>query len=105
MHFLTTRFGKRIITTLILLSLVGYFIFHAMQGKHGLRARVGLKKQLGSLESELSTLRDKRKKLEHNIQLLQAQKIDPDMLDEQARKLLNLAHPSDVVIMLPKTKQ
>lgn len=105
MHFLATRLGKRFITTLILLALVGYFIFHAMQGNHGLRSRVGLKKQLGNLENELSLLREKRKKLEHDIQLLHAQKIDPDMLDEQARKLLNLAHPSDVVIMLPKTDQ
>ncbi len=105
MQFLQTKVGKRFITMVILLSLVGYFVFHAMQGKHGLRSRVGLKKNLVTLEKELTMLRKERRKYEHYIQLMHDKKIDPDMLDEKARKLLNLAHPEDIIIMLPNSSR
>ena len=32
--------------------------------------------------------------------LLQAQELDPDMLDERARALLDYAHPNDLTLML-----
>ena len=105
MQLLQTKIGKQLTTMLILLSLVGYFIYHAMQGKHGLHSRVGLKKRLAALEQELQILRKERKKYQHYIQLMQNDKIDPDILDEKARKILNLAHPSDIVIMLPSSKR
>ncbi len=105
MQFLQTKFGKRLTTMMILLSLVGYFVYHAMQGKHGLRSRVGLKKNLVVLEKELAMLRKERKKYEHYIKLMQPKEIDPDILDEKARKLLNLAHPSDIIIMLPNSSR
>jgi cell division protein FtsB len=31
--------------------------------------------------------------------LLRPESLDPDMLEERARVLLNLAHPNDIVIM------
>ena len=105
MVFIRTNTAKRLTTMLVLLGLVVYFVFHAMQGKHGLRARVSLKKHLSSLEQQLVVLKAEREKFENYIQLMQSRTIDPDMLDEQARRLLNLAHPSEVIIMRPKQQK
>ena len=37
--------------------------------------------------------------LVHKASLLRRGKIDPDMLDERARAILNLAHPGDLIMM------
>ena len=99
MNYFFLNFGKGFLPTLLLLALAGYFVFHAIQGDHGLRARVTLKQKLSLLDKEYAQLQSERKKLEHYISLMHANKLDPDMLDEQARKLLNMAHPKDVMIM------
>ena len=105
MYFFAKRSGKRLVTMLFLLSLLAYFIFHAIQGRHGLSARVGFKRQLAKLEVQLSELKARRNMLEHYIGLMKSQTIDPDILDEYARRSLNLANPSDVIIMkIPKDR-
>ncbi len=97
--------SKKIITMFVLLGIVCYFVFHALQGKNGLRSRIALKKKMSGLEVQLSKLTDDRRKLDHYIELMKSQKIDPDMLDEQARELLNLAEPSDIIILKPTVKK
>ncbi|MEM7618863.1 MAG: septum formation initiator family protein [Pseudomonadota bacterium] len=93
------HYGRGLLTTALLICLAGYFIFHAIEGAYGLRARVILKQKLSALEVEFKALSVRRKKLEHKISLMQSEKLDPDMLDEQARRLLNMAHPDDIVIL------
>ena len=40
-----------------------------------------------------------RGRLERDVALLRPESLDPDMLDERARAILNLAHPDDLVMM------
>jgi cell division protein FtsB len=40
-----------------------------------------------------------RQRIERDVALLQPENLDPDMLDERARAILNLAHPDDLVMM------
>ena len=90
-----------VVPFLVSLGLICYFGYHAVQGKHGLKARAELNYRIERLETELAGLRAKRGLLERNVALMHPSKIDPDMLDEQARLLLNLAHPDDITIMRP----
>lgn len=99
MQTLFSCFGKGLSTALLLLALAGYFTYHAFEGDHGLHARVKLKQKLDGLEQQLSDLQVQRKQIEHEISLLQSDKLDPDMLDELARRILNMAHPEDIVII------
>ncbi len=78
-----------------------YFGYHLLHGKHGLEGRETLDQRARTLEHELATLRATRIGIERDIALLTSDKIDPDMLDERARAILNLAHPEDFVVMQP----
>jgi cell division protein FtsB len=77
---------------------VGYFGVNAYTGNRGLKAKHDLDAQIAELRDELSRLKRERTVWERRIALLQSNQIDPDMLDERARAMLNYAHPHDVVM-------
>jgi cell division protein FtsB len=80
--------------------LIGYFGVNAFSGDHGLKAKLDIEQQIASLSSELSHLQVERGQWERRIALLKSNRIDPDMLDERARSLLDYAHPNDLTLML-----
>ncbi len=86
----------------VCVSLIGYFAYHLFVGDHGLRARTRLETRISTLQGELSGLQAVRAKLDRDVALLRAEYLDPDMLDERARAILNFAHPNDIVIIEPK---
>jgi len=78
--------------------LIGYFGVNAYVGNHGLRAKQDLDHQIAQLTSEISRLESERRVWEQRVSLLRSDNIDPDMLDERARALLDLADPDDLVM-------
>jgi cell division protein FtsB len=80
-------------------GLIAYFGFHAWGGNYGLKAKKTYTAEITKLEEELSLVKSERVKLEHKISLLSPERIDPDMLDERARAILNYAHPNDIIIL------
>ena len=81
-------------------ALIGYFWFHAFSGQRGLHAKHEIDQQLQELTAELDRLKVEKGQWERKVALLRSDGIDPDMLDERARALLNVAHPNEVVMML-----
>jgi cell division protein FtsB len=77
---------------------IGYFGFNAYSGNHGLRAKQDLDQQIAQLTGELATLKAERASWERRVSLLKPESIDPDMLDERARSLLNYADPRDLTL-------
>jgi len=80
------------------LGVMVYFAYHAVHGDHGLYASWGLQARVESLAARRDRLAAIRADLEHKVALMRPESIDPDMLDEQARATLNLAHPNDIII-------
>ena len=70
---------------------IGYFGVNAYSGNRGLRAKQDLDQQIAQLSGELAGLKAERGIWERRVLLLRADSIDPDMLDERARVLLNYA--------------
>ena len=104
MAFLTQsprRVKARFAIPLVCLALIAYFGYHLVAGAHGLEARGRMEQRIRLLEGELAGLEAVRKRLERDVSLLKAEQLDPDMLDERARAVLNFAHPNDVVILRP----
>ena len=92
------RFGS-LIFPLLACGVGGYFAYHLQTGDHGLQARADLEKRKAVLAGELAGLKEVRKHLERDVALLRPESLDPDMLDERARAILNLAHPDDLVML------
>ncbi len=81
------------------LAVTGYFVWHGLHGAYGFWSAKQLESRIVELTAELDQLRDERRRLEQRVSLLRRESLDPDMLDERARALLNQAHPDDLVIM------
>ena|SRR2546423_731032 len=82
--------------------IIGYFGLSAYTGAHGLKAKQDLAQQQTSLTQERDRLAAERKAWEHKVSLLRADNLDPDMLDERARAMLNYLHPRDLTLILKK---
>ncbi|ALK09702.1 FtsB family cell division protein [Blastochloris viridis] len=94
---------RRILSILLLYSVtaagIAYFAFHGWNGDHGLQAKRGFEIEMARLHEELDAVRAERLAMEKKVALLRPQSLDPDMLDERARDLLNWAHPNDLVLV------
>jgi cell division protein FtsB len=83
-------------------ALIGYFGVNAYDGNYGLRAKQDLDQQITQLTGELAALKAERAGWERRVSLLKSDSIDPDMLDERARVLLNYADPRDLTLRLDR---
>jgi cell division protein FtsB len=93
---------RAVAVPLACLGLIAYFAYNLYVGERGLDARGHLESRIATLQGELDGLKAVREQLERNVSLLRAEHLDPDMLDERARGILNFAHPNDIVIVEPK---
>lgn len=85
------------------LALIAYFAYHAVEGEHGLHKRALLEQRVHLLEEELASLVKERQRIEHDVALItERAKTQPDLLDEQARSLLNYARPDEIVVLRAK---
>lgn len=79
--------------------LIGYFGVNAYTGNHGLKARAEIDAQIADLSAQRNAARAERQRWQHRIALLSPNSIDPDMLDERARALLEWIDPRDLVLI------
>jgi cell division protein FtsB len=82
--------------------LIGYFGVNAYTGARGLKARQDLDQQIAEMTRERDRVKAERAVWERRVGLLKSDRIDPDMLDERARALLNYVDPRDTVMMLKR---
>jgi cell division protein FtsB len=95
------RRGKVLIGPLLGMALTGYFAYHLVEGDRGLRAWVRLTQELRLAKENLSAVSAERAELEHRVSHMRGDHVDPDLLDSQVRKTLDLARPDEVVIITP----
>ncbi|HLW28187.1 MAG TPA: septum formation initiator family protein [Kiloniellales bacterium] len=81
---------------------VVYFAFHAVQGERGLMAHKRLSEELQQTRALAEQVAEERARWENRVALLRPEGIDPDMLEERARLLLNYLRDDEVVIYLPE---
>ena len=85
---------------MVLLGLIFYVATEAVRGAHGLAANRQLNTRVELLTKELAALKAEHTRLERDAALLKDKAAaQPALLDEQARSLLDFAHPSDIVIV------
>jgi cell division protein FtsB len=94
------RAGVLIVPT-ITAAFLAYFGFHAFHGEFGIYNKYRLDQQAAELKVQLAGIKAQRQELEQRVQLLHDGTIEKDMLDEQARRALNLSREDEVTIYRP----
>lgn len=92
------RRSRQIVLPIMGASVIAYFAYHTVQGDRGLLAYLRLGHEVRKAEVALAELVERRERLENRVGLLGGGSLDLDMLEEQARRNLNLAHPDDLIL-------
>ena len=94
--------ARYIVGPIIGVFAVGYFAFHAFRGERGIIALRQLTHQVDAAQHIYYKIKTQRKKLEHRVRLLHPDSLDPDMLDERSRIMLNYGFKDDIIIIPDK---
>ncbi len=79
-------------------GLISYFGVNAYTGDRGLHARLRLDLQIAELIKERNASKAERILWERRVGLLSSRSLDPDMLDERARALLDYVDGRDLTL-------
>ncbi len=88
------------LVSLACLVLLGYFAWTAFYGPRGYPYREQLNQHVATLKDEFDGIVAKHKAIETRVALMRPESMDPDMLDELARKTLDLAASNEITIKL-----
>jgi len=81
--------------------MMAYFAYHALHGDRGFYAWIMLKQERAQAVVTADAVAEQRGELEHRVNLLRSEHLDPDLLEERAQAILNFGMESDHVIFLP----
>src|SRR3954470_9471715 len=95
----------RLIVPAVSALFLAYFGFHAYHGEFGIYSKYQLEARTAELDAELARVKAQRIELERRVQLLHDGTLEKDMLDEQARRALNLSQADEMTIMLDDAEQ
>ena len=87
---------KNLLLALAFIMFVGLGV-QTYIGEHGLQARSTLNAHLSGLNKKLQLLQKKRVRLEHVTKLLAPGAVDRDMLEYQARELLDFVYEDELI--------
>jgi cell division protein FtsB len=87
-----------LIVPAIAAAFLSYFGYHAFQGEFGIYAKYAFEERIVALNEKLDGVRAQRLELEHRVKLLRDGSLEKDMLDEYARRALNLAHEDEIIL-------
>jgi cell division protein FtsB len=90
---------RAILPCLIALSAL-YFGLYAVLGPKGFQVLHEREADLALASAELSMLKEEQEALEKRVSLLNGRAVDRDLLEEEARRTLNMAHPNEVIVLM-----
>ena len=82
----------------VIVALMAYLTFAALQGEHGLFRLFQIEAQEKRLQLELDKLVAEREAIANKTHRLSSATLDPELLDEQARRTLRLGRPDEMLI-------
>jgi cell division protein FtsB len=89
----------RLIVPAVSAVFLSYFGFHAYNGEFGIWSKYRYEAEAVELQARLDAIRARRTEMERRVQLLHDGTLEKDMLDEQARRALNLSQVDEIVIL------
>lgn len=86
--------------TAALVSFQGYLAFSAIGGQFGWENRTQILLDIDQLKGRSAALQAEIDAYRHRATLMDTRRLDPDIITERARAMLNMAHPDDIVVMV-----
>ena len=94
-----TRNTGALIVPALATVFLSYFGYHAFEGDYGIYSKYRLEERVSALKVELETVKAERIRLERRVKRMHDGSLERDIVDELARRALNLAKPDEVVIL------
>ena len=82
-----------------------YVGYQSVQGERGLLGWIERSADVERNHAEVAALAEERRKLERRVSQLRSESLDLDLLDQEARRLLNLGHPDEEVLFHDRPAQ
>ena len=86
--------------TVALLGFQGYLGFSAIGGQFGTDSRTQILLDIDQLKNRSAALQAEIDAYRHRATLMDSRRLDPDIITERARALLNMANADDIVVMV-----
>ena len=82
--------------------IAAYFGYHLIYGNRSMMALISLDQEIVLARDTLAEVHRERDALERRASLLRPDNLDADMLEEQARRLLNVGRAGDLIVIIPQ---
>ncbi|ODT72589.1 MAG: hypothetical protein ABS75_03855 [Pelagibacterium sp. SCN 63-23] len=93
-------FWRPLALTATLLCFQGYLGYSAISGQFGIENRTEIIADIEVLEDRSSALQAEVDSYRHRVSLMNPKHLDPDLVTERARALLNMANADDILVMV-----
>ncbi|MFY9286886.1 MAG: septum formation initiator family protein [Alphaproteobacteria bacterium] len=93
------------IISVVCAFIVIYFLYHTIQGDRGWLSMLRLQNEVTAARGNLDQLQKEREELAHRVQLMRPGSLDPDLLDEKSREMLDYSKPNEIIILTPQDKK
>ena len=103
-RFARVRYRTIIVLLTCALGLI-YVGYQSVQGERGLLGWIERSADVEKTRAEVAALAEERRKLERRVSQLRSESLDLDLLDQEARRLLNLGHPDEEVLFHDRPAQ
>ncbi|HVW94185.1 MAG TPA: septum formation initiator family protein [Devosia sp.] len=90
---------RSLLVTLLLLAFQGYLGFNVIGGQFGIQSQKQMRSDIEDLKAQSATLAAEIDSYNHRASLFNPSSLDPDILTEKARALLQMAAPDDLIVM------
>ena len=103
-RFARVRYRTIIVLLTCALGLI-YVGYQSVQGERGLLGWIERSADVEKTRAKVAALAEERRKLERRVSQLRSESLDLDLLDQEARRLLNLGHPDEEVLFHDRPAQ
>lgn len=91
------KLKKYSISSIIIILIIGYFSYHILKGDRGMLAWYRLNKEYNDGKIQVDNLKKEVDLLNNKVTKLRTS-ICPDLLEEQAKKILGYAYPQEIIV-------
>ena len=91
---------RQLLLAAALIAFQGYLAYNVVSGQFGVDSQRVMQGEIEELKATSAALAVDIESVRHRSSLFTPQKLDPDIVSEQARALLNMSQPDEIIVMV-----